>query len=191
VSTAVVALHYQNDVIHPDGKIHAGVGDPALIGNALRLLRGARRAGVPVVSVGIVFRPGHRGGVTNSPMFEAAVRSRALVEGSWGAEFHEQLKPRRGELVVRHSRINAFYGSDLELVLGSLGAQRLVVAGVATHSTVEHTARHAADIGYEVVVAADACAAADPELHAAGLRALALHVSRVATVDEILGGWDG
>jgi biuret amidohydrolase len=181
VSTAVVALHYQNDVIHPDGKIHAGVGDPALIGNARKLLRGARRAGVPVVSVGIVFRPGHRGVVTNSPMFEAAVRSSALVEGSWGAEFHEQLKPRRGELVVRHSRINAFYGSDLELVLGSLG----------THSTVEHTARHAADIGYEVVVAADACTAADPELHTAGLRALALHVSRVATVDEILGGWDG
>jgi biuret amidohydrolase len=87
---------------------------------------------------------------------------------------------------VTHSRINAFYGSELERVLDELGARRVVVAGVATHSAVEHTARHAADVGYDVVVASDACAAGDPELHAASLRSLALHVDRVATVDEIL-----
>ena len=49
-----------------------------------------------------------------------------------------------------------------------------------------HTARHASDVGYEVVVAVDACAATDSELHAASLRALALHIDTVASVDEIL-----
>jgi nicotinamidase-related amidase len=43
-------------------------------------------------------------------------------------------------------------------------------------------------MGYEVTVAADACASADQELHAASLRTLALHVARVARVDEILAG---
>ncbi|HEV7134302.1 MAG TPA: cysteine hydrolase [Gaiellaceae bacterium] len=192
MSTAVVAVHFQNDVLHPDGKIRAGVdGDDrrraVLIRNARRLLAGARAEGVPVVSARIAFRPGYRGHVASSPMLAAVVEQGALVDGTWGAEFHQQLRPRRDELVVTHSRINAFYGSDLEQVLASLAVGRLVLAGVATHSAVEHTARHAADMGYEVLVAADACSAADPELHAAALRSLALHVSRVATVDEILG----
>lgn len=196
MTTAVVAVHYQNDVLHPDGKVRAGLdrddGNRAtLVRNARRLLAGARTHGVPVVSARIAFRSGYRGHMANSPMLAAVVARGALVEGTWGAEFHAQLKPRRGELVVTHSRINAFYGSDLELVLTSLGARRLVVAGVATHSAVEHTARHAADLGYEVFVAADACSAADPELHAASLRTLALHVSRVATVDEILSELGG
>ena len=196
VTTAVVAVHFQNDVLHPDGKLRAGLRDDdrrrkLLIRNARRLLAGARAAGVPVVSARIAFRPGYRGHVANSPMLTAVVEQRALVDGTWGAEFHQQLRPRRDELVVTHSRINAFYGSDLEQVLASLAVGRLVFAGIATHSAVEHTARHAADLGYDVLVAADACAAGDPELHAAGLRALSLHVSRVATVDEILGELSG
>jgi len=196
VTTAVLAVHYQNDVLHRDGKIQAGrpVDDAnrtAVIRNARRLLTGARGRGVPVVSARVAFRAGHRAVVANSPMFASVVARRALVDGSWGAEFLDALKPRAGELVVTHSRINAFYGSDLDVVLTSLGARRLVVAGVATHSAVEATARHAADDGYEVLVAADACASADPELHAASLRSLALHVSRVATVDEVLAELDG
>jgi biuret amidohydrolase len=191
----LVALHFQNDVLHSEGKIRAGLGRDeesreALVRQARKLMNGARARVVPVVSVRIVFRPGHRGVIQNSPMFRAAVKTGALVEGSWGADFYPRLKPRRGEFVVTHSRINAFFGSDLEPVLTSLGPRRLVIAGVATHSAVEHTARHAADIGYDVTVAADACAAADAELHASSLRTLALHVDQVASVDEILAGLD-
>lgn len=185
MSTAVVAVHYQNDVVHPDGRIGAGARRAGLIDTAVRLLDGARARGWPVVSVRVVLP--QDGGVRNSPMFRAAAESGAVREGTWGAAFHERLAPRDGEPVVTHARINAFYRSDLGRVLDELDARRLVVAGVATHSAVEHTARHAADAGYDVVVAADACASGEQELHDASLRALALHVERVATVDEILG----
>jgi biuret amidohydrolase len=185
VSTAVVAVHYQNDVMHPDGRIGAGAHRKGLVETAARLFDGARARGWPVVSARIVLP--QDGGVRNSPMFRAAAEAGAVREGTWGAAFHERLSPRNGETVVTHTRINAFYGSDLDRVLKELGVRRLVVAGVATHSAVEHTARHAADAGYDVVVAADACASREQELHDASLRVLALHVERVATVDEILG----
>lgn len=184
MSTVVVALHYQNDVVHPNGAIGAGAHREGLVENASRLLRGARARQWPVVSVRIVLPSD--GGIRNSPMFRAAAERGAVREGTWGAEFHDGLGPADGEPVVTHSRINAFYDSDLERVLAGLGARRIIVAGVATHSAVEHTARHAADVGYEVIVAADACASADPELHRASLCNLALHATRVATVDEIL-----
>ncbi len=180
--TAVLALHYQNDVVHPDGKLGAAAANPELVANASRLLGRARAAGVPVVSIRIVLSPD--GIRANAPIFAAAAG--AVVEGTWGAEFLEGLGPADGEPVVTHSRVNAFYESDLEPVLRDLGAERLVVAGVATHSSVEHTARHATDIGYEVVVAADACASSDPELHAAALRVLTPHVAQVTTVDLAL-----
>jgi nicotinamidase-related amidase len=183
VSTALVALHYQNDVVHPDGKLGAAAGNPGLVACAQRLLAGARAAGMPVVSVRIAFPAG--GVRANAPIFAAAAG--AVVEGTWGAEFLDALAPADGEPVVTHARINAFYESGLSEVLLRLRAARLVIAGVATHSSVEHTARHATDMGYEVVVAADACASADPELHAAALRVLEPHVARVATVDEMLG----
>ena len=178
--TAVLALHYQNDVVHPDGKLRAAAGNPGLVANAERLLAQARASGVPVVSVRIAFPAGPMR--ANAPIFSAAAG--AVVEGTWGAEFFEGLGPSDGEPVVTHSRVNAFYESELDRVLRDLGAERLVVAGVATHSSVEHTARHATDIGYEVVVAADACASADPELHAAALRVLEPHVAQVTTVDR-------
>ena len=195
MTTAVVAVHYQNDVLQPEGRIGAGLAGEAegraeVIRNARRLLDGARGHGVPVVSVRIAFPAGHAGVRVSSPMFAAAVERDALVEGSWGARFHEQLEPLPGEPVVTHARINAFYDSDLETVLSGLGAERLVVAGVATHSAVEHTARHAADMGFEVVLAADACGAADRELHESSLRVLALHVARVDTVDGVLAAME-
>lgn len=185
MSTAVLAVHYQNDVVHPEGRIGAGARRAGLIDTASRLLEGARDRGWPVVSVRIVLP--EDGGVRNSPQFRAAAESGAVREGTWGAAFHDALGPKDGEPVVTHARINAFHDSDLQRVLGDLGVRRIVVAGVATHSAVEHTARHASDLGYEVIVAEDACAAGDPALHDAGLRVLAPHVERVATVDEILG----
>ena len=189
MTTAVVAVHLQNDVLHPDGRMLAGV--PAdderrrqLVANLRTLLEGARSRSIPVVSVRIAFPPGYEEVVTNSPMFRAVVASSALEEGSWGAEFFAGLGPADGEPIVTHSRINGFHDSDLEHVLRGLGANRLVICGIATQSSVEHTSRHAADLGYEVVVVADACGAGDPALHDASLLVLRAHVWRVATVGE-------
>jgi hypothetical protein len=89
-----------------------------------------------------IVHPGARGGVV-------------------GRGVPRQAEARRGEFVVTRSRINGFFGSDLDVVLAALRARRLVVAG-------------------------DACASADAELQAASLRTLALHVERVASVDELL-----
>lgn len=196
--TVLLALHYQNEVLHRDGKIRVGMaensaGRDAVLEAASRLLAGARAAGLPVVFVRIAFRPDYSDVVRNCPVFRNVVKLGAMPEGSWGAEFYEGLGPRAGreaEYVVSHNRVNAFYGSTLGAVLEKLGAGRLVLAGVATHSVVEHTARHAADMGYEVSVAADACSSGDLELHKHSLRSMAL-IADVVDVDTVLARLDG
>ncbi len=188
--TAVVALHYQNEVLHADGKIRLGVaeggiGRKQVIERAGHLLAGARAAGVPVVSVRIAFRPDHADVLQNAQIFRDVVRLGAMTEGSWGAQFLDGLGPAEGEFVVNHNRIGAFHGSSLGDILRLLGVGRLVVAGVATSSVVVTTVGQAVDLGYEVIVAQDACSAARPEMHYAALDIMSV-VAEIATVDEVL-----
>ena len=54
--TAVLAIHYQNENCHPNGKIRVGIAADAdwrweRLGNAKRLLDGARAAGAAIIHV--------------------------------------------------------------------------------------------------------------------------------------------
>lgn len=163
----VLALHYQNDQLHPEGRIRVGLSedDPArarLIAAAGRLLAGARARGWPIIHVRMAFRPDYADLARNTPIFRKTAEIGAVRDGHWGSEFFAELAPLDSprEFAFKHNRISAFYGTELEALLRLLDAKQLVIAGIATHSVVESTVRDAADRGYEVTVAADACAAA-------------------------------
>lgn len=98
---------------------------------------------------------------------------------------------------MTHGRNNAFYGSRLDEYMARFRPRRLIVSGVSTAYVVETTVRHAADAGYEVIVASDACSTFRRELHEAALRAMSL-LATIATVGEVAaalagreGGLDG
>lgn len=184
----VIALHYQNDVLHPDGRIRVGLAadDPArgaLLDAAIRLQQGARARGWPIIHVRVAYRPDYADLVQNAPILRAVAASGAVQEGTWGAQFHDALQPLEvpDEFVVTHTRINAFYGTPLDTLLRQLDARQLLIAGVATHSVVESTVRHAVDCGFEVTVLADACAASRPATHLAALESMRL----IATITDV------
>ncbi|MGE8617006.1 MAG: cysteine hydrolase family protein [Achromobacter spanius] len=191
--TAVLALHYQNDVLHPDGKIRVGLdadkgARQRLLDNAAALLDAARAQAMPIVHVRIAFRPDYADLLPNCAIFRNVAAIGAVPEGQWGSEFYDGLQPLAGsprEFIVKHTRISAFYGTPLEETLRVIGARRLVVAGVATHSVVEGTVRHAADIGFDVMVAEDACASADPAVHEASLASMRL-IAQTGSVAQVV-----
>lgn len=181
MTTVVLALHYQNEVLHEDGKIRVGVeaNSPErqrIITAAQDLLAQARKRHLAIIHVRVAYRPDYADLPNNAPIFEGVRRLQAVQEGDWGVEFLPSLAPleaSESEFVVTHKRINAFYASTLEAILNQLKPQRLVIAGVATHSVVESTVRHAVDMGYEVLVPAAACGA-PPVTHEASLASMAL-----------------
>ena len=193
--TVVLACHFQNENCHPDGKIKLGIGPDSTwrverLENAKRLFAGARAAGVPIVHVRLAVPAGMETVIQNAPVFRQWVELGAWAEGSWGVEFLDGLGPIAGEAVVTHTRNNAFYGSSLDEVLFRHRPRRLVCCGVSTAYAVESAVRHAADVGYEVTVAADACSTATRAQHEAALEAMRL-LAGIATVDEILAGLAG
>lgn len=186
----LIALHYQNENCHPDGKIKVGISEGAAwrektLETAHALLVGARAAGVPVVHVRLAVRPDHSNVIANNFIFRQWVELGAWVEGSWGVEFLEGFAPLDHEHVVTHTRNNGFYGCNLEEVVNLYRPRLLICAGVSSAYVVESTVRHAADVGYDTWVVSDACSTATLEQHNAALRAMEL-IATVATKDEVL-----
>lgn len=181
MTTVLLALHYQNDVLHEKGKIRVGIEENSsqrqgIICAATALLQQARQHEVAIVHVRVAYRADYVDLATNAPIFAGVRQLQAVQEGSWGSAFFTGLAPLESsplEFEVIHKRINAFYASTLEAILNQLKPDRLVIAGVATHSVVESTVRHAVDMGFNVTVAAAACGA-PAQAHEASLKSMSL-----------------
>ena len=189
-SVMLLALHYQNENCHPDGKIKIGIREDAdwrydTLDSAKRLFAGFREKQLPIAHVRLAVRPDHRDVIQNNFIFKQWVEFGAWQEGSWGVGFYEGLEPLENEFVVTHTRNNAFYNSQLEEIVNHVAPRRLAVAGVSTAYVVESTVRHAADIGHATSVVADACSTATKQMHQNALDAMSL-LAEVSSVDELL-----
>src|ERR1700761_643017 len=142
------------------------LGAPSVIDAADRAAKGARAAGVPVMFVRVGFRPGYPEVAESNASFSAAAQSGdAYLQDQPGTQVHAALAPEPGEPVIVKRRVSAFTGSDLDVLLRAVGADTLVLAGIATSGVVLSTLRQAADLDYRLIVLADACADRDEEVH--------------------------
>ena len=81
----------------------------------------------------------------------------SLAPGQWGNDFRDGFEPQGDEPVVSKSVNSAFIGTDLDLRLRRLGAERIVTFGISTDMCVSTTIRTGANMGWKFVLAADAC----------------------------------
>ena len=188
--TALIIQDLQNDVII-EGGAFADSGAPAhatsqnVVENVKRLAEAVRPAGMPVIHVWYIVEQGAPGLKQNAPLFTGVKESNGLVRGTWGAAPAEGLEPKEGDFVVEKMRMNAFHDTRLDTLLRGLGVETLVITGAWTNMSIEHTARHGADAGYEIVVASDGTSTIDDEWQHAALNYALTNVAKVATCAEI------
>ena len=188
--TALIIQDLQNDVIG-EGGAFADSGAPAhaasqnVVENVKGVAAAARAAGVPVIHVHYIVEAGAPGLKQNAPLFQGVKEANALVRGTWGAAPAEGLEAQDGDHVVEKMRMNGFYETRLDILLRGLGADQLIITGAWTNMSIEHTARHGADAGYEVVVASDGTSTTGEEWQNAALNYAMTNVAKVATCAEI------
>jgi nicotinamidase-related amidase len=125
-----------------DDPIWGRRNNPMAEAQAARLLAAWRKRGAPVVHIR------HVSTTQGSPLGPGP-----------GSAFKPEVAPRQGEAVFAKSVNSAFIGTGLEQHLGAQGIDALVICGLTTPHCVSTTARMAANLGFAVRLAHDACAA--------------------------------
>lgn len=165
-----------------------------VVGNMRRAIDGARQRGIPVIFAPIAYTEEDyaqgklqcRCGI-NRIIFE----KRMFMAGSWGADFHPDLRPHDDEIVLLPHKGTDVFETDLPEHLTRLGTTHLVIAGMTANLCCESTGRRAVEKGYDVTYLSDAIGAESLLGYEAALHVnYPLLANAVMTVDEFLVALD-
>jgi nicotinamidase-related amidase len=171
-NAALIVIDMQKGIValptaHPIGGV---------VANVAALCRAFRARGLPVVLVNV------------------AGRAPGRVEASFNftpppdwADLIPELERQPGDETVTKMNVGAFYGTGLERILRRRGVTQVFVAGVATGSGVEATARQAYDHGYNVVLVTDAMTDLDADMHRHAVEKVFPRIGERSLTAEVTG----
>ncbi|RZS44875.1 nicotinamidase-related amidase [Herbihabitans rhizosphaerae] len=176
--TAVLALHWQVNVIKPEGFFGGMLAEPVarsgVVGCARRFHDNVRALDVPVIFVRFTIPAGEGGLVRNTPfMTMVGDAQESFRPDAPGTALIEEMRA-QADLVVDNQKLSGLAGSDLPAVLAERGIDTVLITGVATNLTVEQTARHGTDLGLTVHPVRDCVTAASEAAHLAALDGMQL-----------------
>ncbi|MEQ5842290.1 isochorismatase family protein [Paraburkholderia acidicola] len=140
------------------------------------LLDAFREHGLPVVLVNVA---GGAPGRTERP------RMGEPFPPDW-TDLIAELDQQPGDIVITKRTWGAFASTDLEHKLKALGVTQVVVAGVATGTGVESTARQAYELGFNVTLALDAMTDSRPEAHDYSIKNVFPRLGETGTAQDII-----
>ena len=209
--TALLIIDVQKDYFEKGGVYdkhgRSFIRGRDILGKIRTLAREARASGVPVFYSIEAHLPGHMS--DGPPMTYRLMKAyntkdppESAIEGSWGQEIVDDIKPVEGDIIVKKTRTSAFFGTNLDGLLKMRGIETILAAGVVTEGCVYLTAWHAVMLDYMAVVLKDCCdtwtrvyastSEAEPETpeerEAETLRRMQ-RIMEVVTSDEIIKIW--
>lgn len=168
-----------------------------MVDNAVRLMKAARSANIPIyfakgshredegtsvllmTDTDIPLRPWPDGVVT--------LVKPAAIEGKSGSEVIPELEPRPTDYHLPKHRWSAFYQTYLDLALRAAKIDTIIISGGSTDVGIAATVFAGRDMDYHMVVVRDACATNhDQRAHDILMDAVFPRMSRVRTTDQVL-----
>ncbi|MDU6110276.1 MAG: YecD family hydrolase [Klebsiella pneumoniae] len=158
-NTALVVIDLQEGILPFAGGPHRA---DEVVARAARLADKCRQQGSPVI----------------------------MVRVGWSADFAEALKQPVDAQAGAHTLPENWWTypatTDLELQLRRRGIDTIILCGISTNIGVESTARNAWELGFNLVIAEDACSAASAEQHQCSMTHIFPRIGRVRSTEEIL-----
>jgi nicotinamidase-related amidase len=116
-------------------------------------------------------------------MFE----NKMFAEGTWGHDYHPELKPDSNTIVMNpHKGLSNFWTGDAAIQLRQYGIETVIMYGMSANMCVESHARDAIENGFDVVIIADATAAAGDAAYEAALTNYEFLAHEVVTTKQII-----
>lgn len=192
--TAVLVIDMQNDLIkvpeEPFNAVTKMAQAKGMIANTGKVISEARRLGMPIIYVGHIHRQDNADAkptITDLMLQGLTPPAReAMVEGAAGAQIVDEIKPGPGDHVIWKRRSNAFYCTDLELILRARAIDTVIIVGAVTNGCVANTIRGARERDLHVIVLSDCVATMRPEDDEYFVEQVFPREGRVRTSDEIV-----
>ncbi len=90
------------------------------------------------------------------------------------------------DMIITKRQWGAFFGTDLEQQLRQRSIKTVILGGIATNYGVESTARAAAGLGFELILAEDATTSLNADAHRFAFENIFPLLGRVRSTEEIL-----
>jgi ureidoacrylate peracid hydrolase len=197
--SALIIVDMQNDFVHSDGGFaciardmpEAGIDMPFLMGAVPQVKRVAdafRSARRPVVYLAHIVKPDYSD--AQFPYWRVGVgpgtNRTFIVEGTWGAQILDELKPHDGEHLIAKKGFGGFSNTSLDTILRHMGVTTCVMTGVTTCVCVSTTIRGGVEHNYHMILVKDAVAEVSREAHEAELKTMDRIFADVKTTGEVL-----
>ncbi|MEB5912782.1 hydrolase [Klebsiella quasipneumoniae] len=178
-NTALVVIDLQEGILPFAGGPHRA---DEVVACAARLADKCRQQGSPVIMVRVGWSADFAEALKQPVDSQAGAHT--LPENWWA--YPAALGKQERDIEVTKRQWGAFYGTDLELQLRRRGIDTIILCGISTNIGVESTARNAWELGFNLVIAEDACSAASTEQHQGSMTHIFPRIGRVRSTEEIL-----
>jgi nicotinamidase/pyrazinamidase len=154
----------------------------SIIPNLQRLLGESRKKGFPIIFACDSFLEGDF-------IFKGKMKVHAL-RGTKGAEVVDELKPEPSDIILPKRRFSAFFKTDLDQTLRTLGVDTIVVTGVTVEVCVLMTAMDGLSHDFSAILLEDCSASRNKDFHQGCLslyRDFSLYpLLKIMTLEELL-----
>lgn len=190
-NTALLIIDMQNDNMSVGGKSEkSGAVEHAkkqnIVENISKLIDMAHKNNMPVFHNQFVVKAGGKGIGKNAPIFRSIKEIGSVVENTWGAATVDGIEISPEDFVLRRTRMSAFNGTQLDILLKGLNVKNIIITGVWPNMAVEHSARDGADYGYNVTVVTDGTATISDEWQNAAMNYAMNNIADKKSTKEIL-----
>jgi len=181
---ALLIIDMQNDFVLERKPLRVA-GAQAVIPKIPAVLTEFRKRSLPVFHVLRVHRAD--GSDVEINRKELFARAPFAVEGTKGAAVIDEIIPLKGEYVIPKTRMSAFIGTELDLMLRTLGISTLYICGIQTPNCIRTTVFDGIAYNYPVVLIDDATGASSEEVHRANVRDMQNIGVRIVKSGEVPG----
>ena len=191
---ALLIVDMQNDFVREGAPME--VPDArATIAQNRKLIAFCRKAGIPVIYTRFLAGPVPTLVSNWSPKIAAPVYAcqkghkryyTDLKKTLDCTEIIDELSPLEGDYIIDKYGYGAFYSTNLDNTLRSIGIESLILTGTVTQICVEETGREAFHYGYKTTLISDAVSSFMPDLHAAAIKNFGMKFGWVMNTDQAL-----
>jgi nicotinamidase-related amidase len=167
-----------------------------VVANAVRLMNGARQAGILIYYAMANHRPDGQSrymAITDTdmrlrpwPNDDCNPTLHGATAGSWEQKVIDEISPQPQDYIIPKYRWSTFHQTYFDLALRSRAIDTIIISGGAVDVGVASTVYSARDHDYNLIVVRDACSNSHEDSMAALMNTVFPRLARVRTTDQVL-----